>query len=281
MPIIQKYNPVSGQFDFVNLGGGSTITVVANYSALPAANTATGQFYWCSASQGTSWLPGSLGGTYYSAGLYYSNGVAWEFLDVPYQATQLEVDTGTNNDKFVTPLTLSNSSQFQYIDATSSIQNQLDSKRILINSITSNQTLITGVTSNEITYSFEVPANTFSTGDSPEIFFRNVFVGTSGTKINRIYLNNANSLSGASIIGTASSPSNALSADISRILNIKSTTITQVFAAGASNFGSQASNISAVTEYNIDWTSSVWIIIAIQLSNGSDSGVLSYFKLTT
>jgi len=82
------------------------ITVVANYSALPAVGTVTGQFYWCSASQGTSWLPGSLGGTYYSAGLYYSNGVSWEFMDVPYQATQSEVNTGTNTNKFVTPATL-------------------------------------------------------------------------------------------------------------------------------------------------------------------------------
>jgi hypothetical protein len=82
------------------------ITVVANYSALPAVGTVTGQFYWCSASQGTAWLPGSFGGTYYSAGLYYSNGVSWEFLSVPYNATQSEVHTGTNNDKFVTPATL-------------------------------------------------------------------------------------------------------------------------------------------------------------------------------
>lgn len=83
------------------------ITVVANYSALPAVGTVTGQFYWCSASQGTKWLPGALGGTYYSAGMYYSNGVSWEFLDVPYNATQAEVNTGTNTDKFVTPATLS------------------------------------------------------------------------------------------------------------------------------------------------------------------------------
>lgn len=82
------------------------ITVVANYSALPAVGTVTGQFYWCSASQGTKWLPGALGGTYYSAGMYYSNGVSWEFLDVPYNATQAEVNTGTNTDKFVTPATL-------------------------------------------------------------------------------------------------------------------------------------------------------------------------------
>jgi hypothetical protein len=87
------------------------ITVVANYSALPAANTVSGQFYWCSASQGTAWLPGSLGGTYYSAGLYYSNGSTWEFMAVPYQATQAEVDAGTVTDKFVTPKTFNDSAQ--------------------------------------------------------------------------------------------------------------------------------------------------------------------------
>ena len=89
--------------------GGSSIIVVANYSALPDPTTVSGEFYWVSNSQGTKWLPGSLGGTYYNSGLYYSNGTTWEFMNVPYQATQLEVDTGTNTDKFVTPSTLSNS----------------------------------------------------------------------------------------------------------------------------------------------------------------------------
>ncbi len=82
------------------------ITVVANYSALPSVATVSGKFYWATASQGTKWLPGALGGTYYSAGLYCSNGVSWEFIDVPYNATQAEVNTGTNADKFVTPATL-------------------------------------------------------------------------------------------------------------------------------------------------------------------------------
>ena len=81
------------------------IIVVANYSALPTANTASGQFYWCSAAQGTSWLPGSLGGTYYNSGMYYSNGTTWEWLNVPYNATQAEVHTGVDNTKFVTPST--------------------------------------------------------------------------------------------------------------------------------------------------------------------------------
>jgi hypothetical protein len=92
-------------------GGGTTINVVANYSALPPANTVPNEFYWCENSQGTKWLPFSLGGTYYNSGLYYSNGVSWTFMETPYQATQAEVDTGTNNDKFVTPLTFNNSTQ--------------------------------------------------------------------------------------------------------------------------------------------------------------------------
>jgi len=111
-------------------GSGTTITVVANYSALPDPTTVTGQFYWAEASQGTAWLPGSLGGTYYNSGMYYSNGVSWTFMNVPYQATQAEVNTGTNTDKFVTPSTLKNSSQFQYVDFTSSGQTQLDGKNL-------------------------------------------------------------------------------------------------------------------------------------------------------
>ena len=89
----------------------STVKVpieVANYSALPTAGTSIGQTYIVLASQGTSWLPGSLGGTYYSKGYYYDNGASYTYSEVPYQATQAEVNTGTNDDKFVTPSTLTN-----------------------------------------------------------------------------------------------------------------------------------------------------------------------------
>lgn len=91
---------------------GSGVIVVANYSALPPPSTVTGKFYWCENSQGTSWLPGPLGGTYYPAGTYYSNGVTWEYAATPYQATQVEVNAGTNTDKFVSPYTLYNSTQW-------------------------------------------------------------------------------------------------------------------------------------------------------------------------
>jgi hypothetical protein len=93
-------------------GGGTTITTVANYSALPSATGVSGKFYWCEASQGTKWLPFSVGGTYYPLGMYYSNGVTWEYTETPYQATLAEVNTGTNTDKFVSPYTFENASKW-------------------------------------------------------------------------------------------------------------------------------------------------------------------------
>jgi hypothetical protein len=79
--------------------------VVDSYADLPVLPL-DNMFYWVSNSQGVRWLPGNLGGTYYPKGLYYFNSVNWEYIETPYQATQLEVNTGTDTDKFVTPATL-------------------------------------------------------------------------------------------------------------------------------------------------------------------------------
>jgi hypothetical protein len=76
------------------------------------ATAVSGKFYWCEASQGTKWLPFSVGGTYYPLGMYYSNGVTWEYSETPYQATLAEVNTGTNTDKFVSPYTFTNADKW-------------------------------------------------------------------------------------------------------------------------------------------------------------------------
>ena len=95
-----------------DLESGTEIQTVENYSALPDATLNNNTFIWVLNSQGTSWLPGNLGGTYYNKGLYYSNGVNWEYTPYPYQATQSEVNTGSVTDKFVTPNTLANTNQW-------------------------------------------------------------------------------------------------------------------------------------------------------------------------
>jgi len=107
-----KFNPFTGTFDYYESGGGgggaSTFIEVANYTALPAAGTAPGQTYIVLASQGTPYIGGLWGGTYYGKGYYYDTGSAYIYTEVPYQATQVQVDTGTDTDKFVTPNTLTN-----------------------------------------------------------------------------------------------------------------------------------------------------------------------------
>lgn len=85
---------------------------VANYSALPPANTATGKTYAVLNEQGTSWLPGSLGGTYYNKGLYYSNGVDWVYNSTPYNASLAVVNAGANDNQFITPYTFTNASKW-------------------------------------------------------------------------------------------------------------------------------------------------------------------------
>ncbi len=94
------------------IGIGTNINVVNTYNDLPDADLHSGEFYWVTNSVGTQWLPGSLGGTYYKKGLYYSTGLTWETAPVPYQATQAEVNSAIVQDKFVTPSTLSNSTQW-------------------------------------------------------------------------------------------------------------------------------------------------------------------------
>lgn len=108
-----------------NGGGGGTGSgfsgVVDNYSALPAAASHSGEFYYVRNSQGTSWLPGSLGGTYYPSGVYYSTGTDWITGVSPWQATQAEVDAGVLDNVFVSPLTLKNAAQWNSLALTQGI----------------------------------------------------------------------------------------------------------------------------------------------------------------
>ena len=101
-------------FDGCNTGGGGggvAITTVLNYSALPDPTTVPNKYYWAEETQGTKWLPLSVGGTFYNSGLYYSNGVDWQHAETPFQATLSEVNTGSNMTRFVTPYTFANSTK--------------------------------------------------------------------------------------------------------------------------------------------------------------------------
>lgn len=100
-----------------NLYGGT----VQNYSALPLASDNPNKLFYCIESQGTQWLPFSLGGTYYPNGWYYSDGVIYTYQKTPFQADQATVDAGVNADQFVSPLTLQNAAQINYTNASPSV----------------------------------------------------------------------------------------------------------------------------------------------------------------
>lgn len=77
---------------------------VNQFSDLPSPSSFAGKFYWVQNSQGTKWWPF----TFKNKGLYFSDGTTWTSSDLPFQATQSEVDIGTNNENFVTPYTFIN-----------------------------------------------------------------------------------------------------------------------------------------------------------------------------
>jgi len=128
---------------FVPYIRGREITVVANYAALPDPTTVGDKFYWCENSQGTAWLPGSLGGTYYPRGLYYSNGTTWEYMETPIQATQAEVDAGVIDDKFVSPKTLYNSTQWDTVRIPLETNGVLNGNQNLLNLVEGTNMTIT------------------------------------------------------------------------------------------------------------------------------------------
>ena len=113
-PILGKLrrNDLKEAIAYFNSMGIYGMVTVANYSALPPPNTATGFIYICSSSQGTSWLPGPLGGTYYPEGFYYSTGSSWIYTKTAYQALQATVDAGLIDNQFVSPLTFNNASKW-------------------------------------------------------------------------------------------------------------------------------------------------------------------------
>jgi hypothetical protein len=94
---------------YIDVKTNRNIPTVNTYNDLPPAISNVAEYYWVLNSQGTAWLPGGLGGTYYPKGLYFSNGATWSHMETPVQASLTEVNAGVVDDKFVSPNTLQTS----------------------------------------------------------------------------------------------------------------------------------------------------------------------------
>lgn len=262
------------------------ITVVANYSALPNPTTVSGQFFWAEASQGTSWLPANVGGTYYSAGMYYSNGTSWSFLDVPYQATQAEVNTGTNTNKFVTPSTLKNQNYLAPLAspaltgtptaptqtandnstkiATTAYVDTKVTNNIKIWKSGNNGATVANTLTITPTYTQLIPANTFQADDVVEILFRSTTT-TAKTSIssNYVYINTTNDLTGTPLqIALYSGLATSRIIQLQRTLSIKGAT-TRYISGSASAPTDTNVFVGLMTSSNIDWTINQYFIFAI------------------
>lgn len=249
-------------------GGGGTysiVGVVANYSALPSPASATNKFYWVENSQGTAWLPFSLGGTYYNNGLYYSNGVSWEYMDVPYQATQLEVNTGTNNDKFVTPATLKN------------LNGSFNRK--IYNYLNTDSTH-TGSTNEVVISNLQVDGGVMGANGklvTDSVPFK---VGTLGNATFRRYVSTV----GTNTVGATGTPAsstqigtnilaatNLISGFQRELVNKNSESSNTCYPSGTSATTDFAVSTSARTTVNINTANNFWVVDSVQLGNSGDT----------
>lgn len=165
-----------------------------------------------------------------------------------------------------------------FLDADSSIQTQLNAKmnKPLINS--TDGAIVTGTTANTLTMSLLIPANTFTVGDVPEIACRVVSSTILAQKTTRAYINTSAAIGGSQIANVVLG-NTIRSVDFARRLAIKSTTSTTVYGITNSNPTSDISSTVAETDSNIDWTVDQYLVVAIQLTSGSDSANGSFLKI--
>lgn len=90
------------------------VTLYVDYYAdLPDPTTVPNSTYGVVNSQGSSFWPGWIGGTFYPKGIYHSDGVSWIYMgEFPYQATLADVNAGIITNQFVSPYTFENASKW-------------------------------------------------------------------------------------------------------------------------------------------------------------------------
>lgn len=167
-----------------------------------------------------------------------------------------------------------------YLDATSSIQTQLNSKEQVFFKSTTTSTAVTGTTSNTILVSALIPANTFTTGSDFRVLCNIQRVGGNAGATFRMYVNTTNSLSGATQLGTFTNGATNLFSPFSRIFPCRATNLVGV-STPTSNALSDISNTinSAYTTQSFNFTVDNYIIIAVQPTSALDSFTSELFTI--
>ena len=95
--ILYKYNYQGLPISLGGVGGGVSYKRAASYSVLVDGG-AIGELAYVNTSEGTPWLPGTIGGTYFPSGWYLWNGTDW-ISDKNSIANQFETNINSLNTK--------------------------------------------------------------------------------------------------------------------------------------------------------------------------------------
>lgn len=130
----------------------------------------------------------------------------------------------------------------------------------------------TGTTARTAIRSVLIPANTFTVGDFIHVYNSIVKTTTAADYSARIFINTTNTHSGATLLATyASVSTGATTLAFDRLLAVKSSTITEVLAAGSTFLSFTGIGINVNNNPNINWTVDQYLIITVDLLNSSDS----------
>ena len=287
-------NIVGGERRFPDIVANNYTDLSTNFN--PALYS--GQYAEVINGQSGGWVPGWLGGTYYSKGFYKSNGTTWEYIgSFPYQATQIEVDAGVNDDKFVTPKTFiqgltnwfTNSKLLSVLGYTpvpnTRTINGLDlsTNRVLtINNLGffnipfTPSSVVTGTTSETQVGVVAIPANSIKTTDQLRIYTPHIKSGTAGTVTIIYKLSTSSTMPSGTTdrIATFTSGSQQGWFPMQRnpVYNISNFII-----QGASNNSLVDTAISVNTPSVIayDRTQLLYLYVSVTLSNSADSVYLA------
>jgi hypothetical protein len=140
----------------------------------------------------------------------------------------------------------------------------------------------TATTSEEILHSHQIAANKIAIGDALEILAMFNCNNNANAKTGRLYFNTTNSLSGATLLATASMPS-ITGGPLARMIPIKTNTTTaSLYSASTSHTHPYLQVTSTFANITIpDVTAGFWIIFSGQKASSGDTLTLdhSYIKL--
>lgn len=152
---------------------------------------------------------------------------------------------------------------------TSDIQTQINSKQDLNSGVTviyrdfTTSAALTGTTSITLINSALIPANTVAVNDEVEIKARAQRNTTTGTATHYLYFNTSASLSGATLIGSVAGAGGYFATV--RTFFVKSSTDSEISNSAlgiASSDAATGGATTSVSNFNITWTSDVYIIQA-------------------